>query len=165
VTIKARISRDVITCMPRHNSKQQSVTKVDSQTLIKGNKNLIAAALRPRRPGRGARPILVLISIAFSHTPPQQSPYKPTSLTSSSILHKPSPCAKIFSLNRCQQLAEHDSLGRVDRNMHLEATGCSTGERPVLLLPALRTHTCEFVSTFTPFTRAQTCTHTIYVRI
>ena len=83
------------------------------------------------------------------------------------ILHKPSPCAKIFSLNRRQQLAEHGSLGRVDRNVHLKATGCSTGERPVLRLPALRTHTCEFVSTFAPFTRAQTCTHihTIYIRI
>ena len=147
--------------MPRHNSKQQSVTKVDSQTLIKGNKNLIAAALRPRRPADTYSHFHCLLA----HVPPQQSPYKPTSLTSSSILHKPSPCAKIFSLNRCQQLAEHDSLGRVDRNMHLEATGCSTGERPVLLLPALRTHTYEFVSTFTPFTRAQTCTHIIYVRI
>jgi hypothetical protein len=40
---------------------------------------------------------------------------------------EPSPGAKIFSLDRSQQLAEHDSLGRVDRNVHLEATGCRTG--------------------------------------
>ena len=92
-------------------------------------------------------------------------------LFSTSLLYvfhlEPLRSAKIFSLDRRQQTAEHHSLGRVDRNVHLEATGCSAGERPVLRLPALHTHTCEFVSALAPFTRAQTCTrtHTIYLRI
>ena len=51
-------------------------------------------------------------------------------LFSTSLLYvfhlEPLRSAKIFSLDRRQQTAEHHSLGRVDRNVHLEATGCRT---------------------------------------